>query len=324
MDALRDAAEPGSAMVVLTTSDWQARAAAHRARVLPHTAAWRDRRARGASHPVHDFLFRYYHYSAGKLEQWHPGPRESLEDSPAARARFPDPTYRVDGGALWRPPEDIPAATRAVLDRTRRFLQAVHDRPAQFGCFGLHEWAMVYRGHEVRHAGVAPLRLPQADIDAVVEHRPVVCSHFDAFRFFAPDARPRNRLPIAWETRDDAEQPGCIHANMDLYRWAFTSMPWVGSDLLADGFELAMALRDLDMQAGPYDLRRFGVEPVCIETAEGRDEYQRRQRRLAEQAAGLRQRLVDALGVALGDECPRERRVARDVVATSRVQQPRE
>jgi hypothetical protein len=159
----------------------------------------------------------------------------------------------------------------------------------------MHEWAMVYRGHDILHAGVASLRLPQQEIDAFVESRPVVCSHFDAFRFFAPAARPLNRLPLAYETRYDAEQPGCIHANMDLYRWAYTAMPWVGSDLLVECFELALALRDLDMQAGPYDLRAFGVTPVCIETAAGRDEYQRRQRELSARASALRERLIAVL-----------------------------
>jgi hypothetical protein len=194
---------------------------------------------------------------------------------------------------------DIPPSRRTAIESTLRLLKETRDRAAHFGCYGMHEWAMVYGGYEIRHAGVAPLRLPQADIDAFVESRPVACSHFDAFRFFAPSAKPLNRLPIAWETRYDAEQPGCIHANMDLYRWAYSCMPWVGSDLLADCFELAMALRDLDMQAGPYDLRTFGVEPVCIETTEGRDEYQRRQRTLSTRAAGLRHRLITQLELTL-------------------------
>jgi hypothetical protein len=284
----------------LTTAEWQARAAAHTARVQPYTVAHRERRARGASHPVHDFLFQYYHYSAGRLDTWHPGSHEALEDSALARERFREPTYRPREGVLCRSQADMPSSKRATLERTHALLAATRARPAHFGCYGMHEWAMVYGGHEIRHAGVAPLRLPQAEIDALVESRPVACSHFDAFRFFAPAAKPLNRVSVTWETRDDAEQPGCIHANMDLYRWAFTGMPWIGSDLLADCFELAMALRDLDMQAGPYDLRAFGVAPVRIETPEGRNEYQRRQRELSVRASALRQRLIDAIGGALG------------------------
>ena len=284
---------------VLTTEEWQARAAAHRARVEPVTRARRARRARGASHPVHDFLFQYYSYSPGKLEAWHPAPHEGVEDSPVARVRFTAPVYEAAGGVISRPPHGLSAKKRGVLTGVLDLLRATRDRPAHFGCHGMHEWAMVYGGHALRHVGVAPLRLPQAEIDAFVTSRPVACSHFDAFRFFAPAAKPLNRLPLAWETRHDAEQPGCIHANMDLYRWAYTCMPWVGSDLLADSFELAMALRDLDMEAGPYDLRAFGVQPVRIETPEGRDEYQRRQRALSVRADEVRGRLIAAIEEAL-------------------------
>ena len=124
----------------------------------------------------------------------------------------------------------------------------------------------------------------------------MACSHFDAFRFFAPDAKPMNRVPLEWDTRYDREQPGCIHANMDLYRWAFTSMPWIGSDLLWPCFELATELRVLDMRPGPYDLRAMGFEPVRVETPEGRDEYQRRQRELSARATVLRARLIEVVG----------------------------
>ena len=286
---------PHITRTVLNTAEWQERAAAHLARVSPFTVPRRERRARGESHPVHDFLFQYYSYSAGKLEAWHPAPHEDLADSDAARTRFQAPTYTVVDGVVRRDVNAISPSKRSTMQATLELLRRTQERTAHFGCYGMHEWAMVYGGHDIRHAGVAPLRLPQAEIDAFVESRPVVCSHFDAFRFFAPTARPFNRLPLAWETRYDAEQPGCIHANMDLYRWAYTCMPWIGSDLLADCFELAMSLRDLDMQAGPYDLRAFGVEPVCIETPSGRDAYQQRQRELSVRAATLRTRLIITL-----------------------------
>lgn len=285
----------GVASQVLTTAEWQARAAAHRARVAPYTQPWRERRARGATHPVYDFLFQYYHYSPGRLETWHPDPSDTLEDSAAARAAFAAPTYVATAGVIRRDVASLSDTDRARCNDTVALLHATAERPAHFGCFGMHEWAMVYRGQCVRHEGTAPLRLPQAEVDAFVESRPIVCSHFDAFRFFTPAAKPLNRLPIAWATRYDSEQPGCIHANMDLYRWAYTHMPWVGSTLLLAAFELAVALRELDMQAAPYDLAAFGVEPVCIETAAGREEYQRRQRVLSERAGVLRGQLLDAL-----------------------------
>jgi hypothetical protein len=282
-------------MPVLTTAEWQADARAHRERVHPFAAPWRERRSRGAVHPVYDFLFQYYHYSPGKLEAWHPAPHEHLVDSPEARERFTAPVYVADRGLIRRDANALAASERASLTQTLDVLRATQARPANFGCFGLHEWAMVYGGHDVRHAGIATLRLPQAEINALVESRPMACSHFDAFRFFAPDAKPLNRLPLAWATRYDLEQPGCIHANMDLYRWAYTSMPWIGSDLLWDCFALAVELRVLDMEAGPYDLRAMGFEPVMVETPSGREEYQRRQRELSTLGSALRHRLIETL-----------------------------
>lgn len=64
-------------------------------------------------------------------------------------------------------------------------------------------------------------------------------------------------------------------------------------------FRLAMRLRDLDMRASPYDLSAWGVVPVKIETTEGRREYEAEQRKLAEDARGLREKLIGVLGSIL-------------------------
>ena len=283
--------------MVLAPAEWQARAGAHLKRVQRWTRPRRERRSRQETHPVYDFMFQYYKYSAAKLETWHPGPNEALVDTPEARERFNAPEYHAADGVILRDARDLSPKGSERLAEVMHVLTATRDRPANFGCYGVHEWAMVFGGHDVRHADIAPLRLPQDQVDAFVESRPVACSHFDAFRFFAPDARPLNRVPLEWSTRHDMEQPGCIHANMDLYRWAFTSMPWIGSDLLWHCFELAVDLRVLDMQASPYDLRPLGFEPVPVETPEGRDEYQRRQRELSERASVLRDQLIEVVGV---------------------------
>lgn len=279
----------------LTTTEWQARSAAHLQRVQQFTQPRRERRSRGAVHPVYDFLFQYYSYSAGKLESWHPAPHERLQDSPEARERFCGPAYEVRDGEIRRNTSALSTTERETFTQVHALLCATRERAANFGCFGLHEWAMVYGGHDVRHAQIAPLRLPQQQVDALVESRPVACSHFDAFRFFAPAAKPLNRLPLAFATRYDLEQPGCIHANMDLYRWAYTLMPWVGSDVLWECFALAVELRVLDMRASPYDLAAMGFAPVCIETAEGRDEYQLQQRALSARASELRTTLIESV-----------------------------
>jgi hypothetical protein len=82
---------------------------------------------------------------------------------------------------------------------------------------------------------------------------------------------------------------------MDLYKWAAKCMPWIGTDLLLDCFESAMKLRKIDMRASPYDLTRWGLDPIRIETPEGRAEYETAQRHLAQQAAPLRNRLIDSI-----------------------------
>lgn len=281
---------------VLAPDEWRERALMHRERAQRWTQPHRRRQARHEPHPVYDFLFQYYSHSAGRLETWHPAPHEAILDTPEARKRFRGPVYRATEGVIVRDPEALSAGRRARMENALRILTSTRERPAHFGCFGLHEWAMVYGGHDVRHGDIAPLRLPQRAVDELVASRPLVCSHFDAFRFFAPDARPLNRVQLAMSHRQDGEQPGCIHANMDLYRWAYTAMPWIGSDLLWACFELAAELRVLDMQASPYDLRALGFEPVPVETPEGRDEYQRRQRALSERAGVLRDRLIDVIG----------------------------
>jgi hypothetical protein len=285
----------------LTTLEWQARAGAHIERVQRWTLPHKERRARHEQHPVHDFLFQYYMYSPRKLETWHPAPSESLVDSSDARERFGPPEYRAESGVIRRDLSALSHQARERLNGIVSVLAATQSRPANFGCYGVHEWAMVYRGNVDRHAGVAPLRLPQEEVDGFVESRPVACSHFDAYRFFAEQAKPLNRIRLEWSSRHETEQPGCIHANMDLYRWAYTAMPWIGSEVLLSCFELAAELRVLDMQASPYDLRGLGFEPIPVETMEGRGEYQRRQRELSERAEVLRARLIEVLGDLLAE-----------------------
>lgn len=284
---------------LLTSPEWQARAEAHLERVQRWTLPHKERRSRHERHPVHDFLFQYYMYSTAKLEAWHPAPAEALEESPEARERFGSPEYHATCGVIVRDPGVLSHQGREQLEEVVKVLVATQSRTPHFGCYGVHEWAMVYRGENIRHAGIAPLRLPQEEVDGFVESQPVACSHFDAYRFFAEEAKPLNRIALEWSSRHEMEQPGCIHANMDLYRWAYTAMPWIGSDVLLDCFELAVELRVLDMRASPYDLEALGFEPVRVETPEGRNEYRRRQRELSERAQVLREQLIGVVGDVL-------------------------
>ena len=289
---------------LVSTAEWSGRAALHRARAERHTLPARKRRDGGVPHPVEDFLFRYYPYPFALLERWQPGVGVALEWPPAdaspAPPQFEGRFYTVEDGAIFADPKRLAEKESERLRWIRELLVATRDRPPNFACHGLHEWAMVYRGKDVRHEKTTPLRLPQAEIDALVESRAICCSHHDAFRFFASEARPMNRLQPTLDSRISLEQPGCVHANMDLYKWAAKAMPWTGSELLMDCFELAMELRDLDMRASPYDLTAWGREPLRIETSDGRREYESFQRHLAAKAAPLRERLIGALGRVTG------------------------
>jgi hypothetical protein len=161
---------------------------------------------------------------------------------------------------------------------------------------------MVYRDRETRHP--VPLRLGPEGTDAVVEAHAIRCSHYDAFRFFTPAAVARNRVQPTRETQPEFEQPGCLHAGMDLYKWAYKLAPATPGELVADCFELAAEIRELDMRASPYDLTGHGYTPVAIETPEGKAEYVAAQRGFAERGAVLRGRLLDVCEALLADDVP--------------------
>ncbi|WP_300015728.1 3-methyladenine DNA glycosylase [Pseudonocardia sp.] len=274
--------------VVLDESQWRARAAAHRARVERWTGPHRERRRRREPHPVLDFLFTYYSLRPAGLEQWHPGPGVALRGAEDYLGR---PGYVRDGDAVRLEPSALPGRLAGTAGFVRALLAATAARPPRLGCFGLHEWAMVYRTDTPRH-GALPLRLGAAGTDAVVESLPVHCTHHDAYRFFTAAARPRNALVPTREEQVAHEQPGCLHATMDLYKWAYKLAPATPSELLGDCFALAVEVRELDMRASPYDLADLGHSPVPIETPAGRAEYARAQSAFAERAAPLRRRLL--------------------------------
>jgi hypothetical protein len=285
----------------LVEAEWTAREAAHQARidawVLPHQQRRRD----GVAHPVWDFLFTYYSETPGRLRRWHPGVGQVLTGD-AARARLSWPFYTEAGDGVTVDVEAFLAKRSVAVGWVHGLLSATAGRTAQFGCFGLHEWAMLYRpgDGEVRH-GQLPLRLGQAGTDAVVETHRVQCSHIDAYRFFTRAAEPRNTLRPTRETQQQLEQPGCLHATMDLYKWAYKLSPAVPGELLADCFELAADVRELDMRASPYDLTALGWAPVAIETPAGKAEYVAAQRGFAARGAALRVRLLDVCRELLGE-----------------------
>jgi hypothetical protein len=281
---------------------WRARLAAHEVRVERWLAPLLQRRRSGVKHPVEDFLFTYYSYRPGQLRRWHPGHGVVLVGADPAGW---GPHYVSTVGGTVVDTASLVGRRRPSVTWIRDLLVATASRPAHLGCFGMHEWAMVYRqGHsELRHEAW-PLRLGAGGTAEVIEQATIRCTHFDAFRFFTPAARPLNLLQPTRDTQADNEQPGCLHANMDVYRWAYKLSPLVRSELVADCFALAREIRTLDMKASPYDLTSLGLDPVRVETAEGRAEYVRHQREFAERAAVLRGKLIDACTSVLSDPPP--------------------
>jgi len=206
------------AATVLPAARWLPLAEAHATRADGMTAAHRARKAVGRRHPIDDFLYDYYGTKPSLLRRWHPGAGIALGPAPDGPAEHTawrwyatddDGTVRLDVQAFLADRGDTVRFVRTLLAATA-------DRPAHTGCLGLHEWAMVYRQDDARRRHTLPLRLGRAGTDAVVEAHPLRCSHFDAFRFFTPDAVPRNRVQLTRADQVGSEQPGCLHANMDL------------------------------------------------------------------------------------------------------------
>jgi len=237
------------------------------------------------------------------------------------------------------------------LKRNLELLRATASRPPYFGCFGMHEWAMVYQPvaslslglslsesnqtvdaqatklgintfgcHEQRKQPHLRLRLSQCAVNAAVDCGPgrLRCSHFDAFRFFHPDAQRMNRNPTTgtgtgtncsssnshWLSRSsqaDSEQPGCIHANMDLFKYAYELYPCVSSPTLLACLKLALRARVVDMRASPYDVSHI---PECagalaVETAAGRMRYKSEQEAIYRESVPLREQLINDYTLAL-------------------------
>ncbi len=240
---------------VVPAAEWMRERDAHRARILA----------------VIDFLFTYYAHRPGQLLRWHPGFGIVLAGADEYA------TYRGYahcGHGITADPAFLDRR-RDTIEHIAGLLQATAGRPAQLSCFGLHEWAMVYRSGDVRHSRV-PLRLGRDGTEEVVEALALRCTHYDAYR----------------STQLDREQPGCLHAAMDLYKFCSKMEPLIESGLIASCFELAHRARELDMRASPYDLSEFGYSPIRIETPPGRAEYVRMQTVIAGNAAELRAGLL--------------------------------
>ena len=290
------------------------------------------------AHPIFNFLFQYFHFNRRRLLSYSPGLGYDLSNEVNGHCldvpELMQYTCKQPDGKLMLSPSSKPLDPKKhqAMITTLTLLRNCHSKPPNFGCFGLHEWAMLYRYDDMSSTNnnsnntvhqTLPLRLSRYvytlshtsatpsnthlthqlrtdgtlsardDINAVVERQPLRCSHFDATRFFTPKALPLNRTtPIpSRANQSQLEQPGCIHATMDLFKWAIKVHPYIDSHIIADALELAIVAREIDMRASPYDLTAykpgnvptdgigysFNTQPICIETVEGRKEYVKHQ-----------------------------------------------
>jgi len=292
----------------LSPSEWHPLERAHQARAAALTAAHRERRARGEKHPIEDFLWTYYSVKPTELARWHPGAGVVLADAGVDRAAWRHYTTAAAASPSCDVTVDLDpyfAKRGTTVDFVEELLAATIEHAPQYGCFGLHEWAMVYRlgPEQVRHAGL-PLRIGHAATDVVVESHRIACTHFDAYRFFTPEAAPLNTLRPTRETQAPMEQAGCLHAGMDVYKWAAKLGPIVPGEVLLDAFVFARDIREVDMRASPYDVTGFTgadglpLTPITIETPEGKRLYAELQREFAARGNALRERVLAAISVA--------------------------
>lgn len=277
---------------MMNRDEWTAAKKDHEQKLSAILDPYLEKRSRQIKDPVTDFLFEYYHFRPAHLMRWSPGAGVLLEIED--QSELPEISeLSVDGNKVQLDLNLFPDNRLQSFRWMHKLLINTQNASPFFGCFGMHEWAMVYKAEEVRHEQL-PLRLTPAEIAEFVESRPLLCTHFDAFRFFTDEARPLNKNDLSREKFHETEQPGCIHTNMDLYKWSFKLYPWISSNLIGDAFMLALEARRFDMQASPYDLREYGLEPIKIETEAGRKEYLRQQKEIYRKSIPLRDRLIKA------------------------------
>lgn len=271
--------------------EWTALKSEHESALSGILDPYLDKRSRRIKDPVLDFLFEYYAFRPSHLRRWSPGIGIQLEIDRSGQLPEVSELIAEDNYARLNP-NFFPQKRIKSLKWTLALLKESRLKKPFFGCFGMHEWAMVYRAEEVRHEQI-PFRLTEDEIHIFVESRPLLCTHFDAFRFFTDKAAPLNRHSLNRDNFQEMEQPGCVHTNMDLYKWAFKLYPWISSEVVREAFFNAVETRKVDMQASPYDATEFGLEPIKIETEAGRTEYLERQSEIYENSKPVRERVIE-------------------------------
>jgi hypothetical protein len=197
-------------------SSLASRAALHAARVRSILG---DQLYKDPNHPVYNFIFQYFHFKPSILFKYN-----DMTD-----------TSTIEPNAFQ--PQQV-----AAIAHIASLLRATHTRKPHFGCYGLHEYAMLYTtagsstttrsGSETPDDGDSggtrrpalnrhqhlPLRISLEEIRQLIDQRRPTCTHIDAFRFFTDEAKGKNALVPTRSKQRDMDQPGCVHVTMDLFK----------------------------------------------------------------------------------------------------------
>jgi len=272
-----------------------------------------------ADHPIYNFMHTYYRFSISDISVYSPGIHIVLDDAHPSTLTLLHPRHQVvtSNNGCYYDPCGMPSTGIhgwPTFLRSLDILESTSKQKPIFYCFGLHEWAMLYSGKtpsksesasasasqpdtaKRRHQPQLQLRVTQSTINDIVESQMLHCTHYDAWRFFHEDAQVLNPInPLFRSTQAHYEQPACIHANMDLFKYAYQAYPLISSELLVKSLELAIDARKIDMRASPYDVSAIeGCEvAITVETEEGRRLYVREQEQLTKRGVPIRQELLE-------------------------------
>ena len=263
------------------------------------------RRNNVVKHPIFNFLHYYYSFSYDELSKYSLGILNqneltdvTLTDGDVINLKYFDfdsNQYNIkkmlaDNNKLGK------TYVNDIYKRYEILLNSM-SKPPNLKCFGKHEWAMLYNPtftNRTNHQPLLSLRVNQTIINQVVEDSIIHCTHFDAYRFFQPEAKPLNENNLSRQKQEEYENIACIHYNMDLFKYAYAIYPLCSSELLLNCLELAIYARKVDMLASPYDVQQYipDMNPINIETIEGKKKYIQEQENIMQKARLLREELL--------------------------------
>jgi hypothetical protein len=204
------------------------------------------------NHPIYNFIFIYFFFNQKILFQYSPGMNVEIEmesdiEQLASLNLVPE-LQPIDphSSHYFHISFQQKKITKKFLQRTLTLLKSVESKLPSFWCFGLHEWAMLYHSSQLPSSTPKPssslfqslpLRVTAQQIESLInpsssstQPSPLPrlrCTHFDAIRFFTPSSLPLNAITPTptRKTVHQFDQPGCVHVNMDLFKYGICLLP---------------------------------------------------------------------------------------------------